>query len=100
VRWFENPNAPEFLQTSANFGGASTSGQRADGAAAERIGAALRLVAPVVIDAGALAAISYGCFLAWTPLGFIVPGAIVMTLSIYADLRRSAATRSAGETKP
>jgi hypothetical protein len=59
---------------------------------------AIRVVVPALIEASAIAALA--CCLAWRPLGFIVPGAIVMTLSIYADVRRSSATRSAGETKP
>lgn len=97
MRWFENPNAQEFLQTFANSGGASSPG----GTAAKRIGDAIRLVAPGIIEVGALAALAYGCWLAWPPFGFIVPGAIISALSIYADLRRSAATRHAEEkTKP
>jgi hypothetical protein len=90
MRWFENPNAPEFLQTSANVAGDASSPRRR----AERFGAAIRLVAPIVIDAGALAAISYGCFLAWRPLGFIVPGTLVFGLSVFADLRLSAALKN------
>ena len=98
MRWFENPNAQEFLQTSANSGGASSPGQNAT---AKRIGDAIGLVAPGIIEVGALAALAYGCWLAWPPFGFIVPGAIISALSIYADLRRSAATRRAEEkTKP
>jgi hypothetical protein len=91
--------APQILQTSANSGGASSPGQNAGAAAAQRLGGALRLVAPIVIELGALAALAYGCFLAWTPLGFIVPGGSIFALSIYADIRISAATRSARETK-
>ncbi len=70
----------DILQTSANLAG---------GAAAKRFGVALLLLAPIVIEVGALAALAYGCFLAWTPLGFIVPGGLILALSIYADLRRS-----------
>jgi hypothetical protein len=88
--------APQILQTSAEVGGDGTSRTPH----AERIGNAIRLVAPGVIEVGALAALAYGCWLAWPPFGFIVPGAIISALSIYADLRRSAATRAAGETKP
>ena len=90
MRWFEDPNAPEFLQTSANVAGASAPGQRARGAAAaERFGAALRLVAPMLIESSAIAVLAYGCCLAWKPLGFIVPGALIFGLSVFADLRSS-----------
>ncbi len=51
---------------------------------------AIRLAAPLIIEIAALGALSYGCFLAWKPLGFIVPGASVSALSIYADVRRGA----------
>ncbi len=105
MRWFDDPHSPEFLQTSAKIRDApalSTVSQFAG--AVDRIWMAFRQVAPATIEISALAALSYGCLLAWKPLGFIVPGGIIMALSIYADLRRSAATRRAerrmGETKP
>jgi hypothetical protein len=81
-----------FLQTSANIAGAGAN-------MAARIASAARAIAPVILELCALAALSYGCWLAWKPLGFIVPGAIVLTLSIYADVRSSGAVRAAGETK-
>ena len=34
-------------------------------------------------------ALAYGAWLAWHPAGFIVPGALVVALSIVADYRRS-----------
>jgi len=58
------------------------------------------LAAPLVLEVAALGALAYGCFLAWKPLGFIVPGGSVFALSVFADLRTSAAMRRAGETKP
>ena len=70
----------DILQTSANL-----PAERRP----RRFGVAILLLAPIVIEVGALAALAYGCFLAWTPLGFIVPGGIILALSIYADLRRS-----------
>lgn len=35
-----------------------------------------------------LGAVGYGCWLAWHPAAFMVPGAILLALSIIADLRR------------
>lgn len=48
----------------------------------------LREITVALIEIAALAALSYGCFLAWKPAGFIVPGALVFGLSIVADIRR------------
>jgi hypothetical protein len=50
----------------------------------------------VIMDLVGLAAVAYGCWLAWRPLGFIVPGAVVLTLSILADLRQDTAAQSRG----
>lgn len=36
---------------------------------------------------GSLAAIAAGCWLAWAPLGLIVPGAVVLSLLILDQLR-------------
>lgn len=47
----------------------------------------LRQIVLLVIEIGALAALSYGSYLAWRPAGFIVPGSILFTLCVVADLR-------------
>lgn len=94
----ERPNAGG-LQTSANIGNEAAPAAGAGGMV-ERLAAAIFGIAPLVIDIAALGALGWGCFLAWKPLGFIVPGAAVFALSIFADLRISAASRRAGETKP
>jgi hypothetical protein len=39
------------------------------------------------IAAGALAAMSYGFWCAWPPLGFIVPGAVVLCLAVVGKMR-------------
>ena len=75
------------MQTSANVGSeAATAG--AGASAIERIGAAVLSAAPLVIEVAALGALAYGCYLAWQPLGFIVPGGSVFALSIVADFRK------------
>ena len=66
----------------------------------ERLAAAILRIAPAAIEISALGALAYGSYLAWKPAGFIVPGGCVFALSVYADLRVSAAARRAGETKP
>ena len=55
-------------------------------------------IAPQLIEISAFAALAYGCFLAWKPLGFIVPGGFVFALSVYADLRVSATARRSEES--
>ena len=44
-----------------------------------------RLVAAI----GGLALLGYGCALAWHPLGFIVPGALLFGVGTIGALRRS-----------
>jgi hypothetical protein len=36
---------------------------------------------------GGLAALSYGAYLAWHPLGYIIPGAAFFALGLLAELR-------------
>jgi hypothetical protein len=42
----------------------------------------------VLADLAGLGALAYGCWLAWHPAGFIVPGGLVFGLSVIADWRR------------
>ncbi len=48
-------------------------------------------IVPEVLSAlalfGGLAALSYGAYLAWRPLGYIVPGAAFFALGLFAELR-------------
>jgi hypothetical protein len=45
----------------------------------------------IVAELAGLGSLAYGSWLAWHPAGFIVPGALVVALSIVADYRRSRA---------
>jgi hypothetical protein len=94
MRWFENPQSPEVLQTSAKI-------ERQDSRPpiAARAGEAIRMVVPELIECCAIGALAYGCHLAWRPLGFIVPGASLFGLSVFADFRSSSATKSARRGK-
>jgi hypothetical protein len=80
---------------------ANTSGAIIGANVAARIVMAVRLVGPAIVELAGLAALSYGSYLAWTPLGYIVPGAIILALSIVADVRTSAAMKAEkkGESK-
>ena len=91
MRWHDDSRSRRFLQTlqtSAQVAGSSSR------EIAARAGAMLRLVAPLLIELSAIAALAYGCHLAWRPLGFIVPGALVFGLSVFADLRSSSALKN------
>lgn len=50
----------------------------------------------LLVELGGLAVLSYGCWLAWSPAGFIVPGLILVSLSVIADLRRRGAAAAPG----
>jgi hypothetical protein len=45
----------------------------------------------VLAELAGVVSLAYGSWLAWHPAGFIVPGALLVVLSIVADYRRSRA---------